>query len=136
MESEKSSSSTVEHKLHCANASVARASSLNRRMLRGGIWILVWRVVGTVLGLVTNVVLTHILSPALFGGFVIATNVISGCGMVARFGTDRTIIKYSGQAFALGEKFHFCFSCGILQHRNSGIDGPDWPFSAIQLSHK
>lgn len=82
----------------------AAQRNLNSRLRQSGIWIVFWRVVGTLLGLITNVAVSHLLSPAAFGGFVVALNVINGGGIIARFGADRTILKLAGRSFAVGQR--------------------------------
>jgi len=79
-------------------------NTLNRRLLRSGVWIVLLRVIGTLLGFVINVVVSHMLAPAAFGSFVVALNVINGGGLIARVGVDRSILKFSGRAFATGER--------------------------------
>ncbi|MFO1003499.1 MAG: hypothetical protein U0936_24465 [Planctomycetaceae bacterium] len=93
----------VEESGRLDNAQAAQRN-LNSRLRQSGIWIVFWRVVGTLLGLVTNVAVSHLLSPAAFGGFVVALNVINGGGIIARFGADRTILKLAGRSFAVGQR--------------------------------
>jgi O-antigen/teichoic acid export membrane protein len=94
---------SVERSRPSENAQSAQRS-LNSRLRHSGIWIVFWRVVGTLLGLITNVAVSHLLSPAAFGGFVVALNVINGGGIIARFGADRTILKLAGRSFAVGQR--------------------------------
>jgi O-antigen/teichoic acid export membrane protein len=95
---------TMDEKNSVASDAKNSQNSVNRRLRQSGIWIVFWRLVGTVLGLITNVAVSHLLSPAAFGGFVVALNVINGGGIIARFGADRSIIKLAGRAFAVGER--------------------------------
>jgi O-antigen/teichoic acid export membrane protein len=68
---------------------------------RGGAWVVLGRGGGAALALLANVLLARMLPVEQMGEFVLATSIIAFFGMMARFGLDKSLVRFVAEAMAL-----------------------------------
>jgi O-antigen/teichoic acid export membrane protein len=70
------------------------------RVLRGGAWAVVGRLLGLVLGVGINVLLARVLSPADFGRYFVALTTVSFLSILGMLGLNRAVVRFVGAALA------------------------------------
>jgi O-antigen/teichoic acid export membrane protein len=81
----------------------AAALSLGRRLVRGGSWALLGKLVGLPLGLVTTVLLARLLDPAALGAYFLAMSLVALAAILAQGGLSRPMVKLVAAARATGQ---------------------------------
>lgn len=69
-------------------------AALRRRVLRGSAWVFGGRVVTTILGLVINILLARMLTPAELGSYFTAYTLVIVGSIVAQLGLDRAVVRF------------------------------------------
>jgi O-antigen/teichoic acid export membrane protein len=69
------------------------AATLKRRLLRGSAWMLVGKVVTTVLGVLINALVARLLRPGAFGSFLIVFSLVALGSTIAQLGLDRAVVR-------------------------------------------
>ncbi len=101
--------------------------TLVRRLVGGGMWVLVGRIAGIGLTFVSNVVLARWLSPAEFGQFLMVVSFIGFLSILGRFGLDRILIRFvseglgSQNAILVKRTLQHSFSAGLLSGLCVGV---------------
>jgi O-antigen/teichoic acid export membrane protein len=79
-----------------------RPSRLRQRVRRGVTWAAAARIGGGGLALLANVVAARLLAPQDFGRFVLSVSILTICGVLARCGMGRTLIRFTAQNAGIG----------------------------------
>lgn len=85
-----------------AAARLPSSGTLGRRLLRGGSWAMLGKILTMPVALLLAVVLARILTPAEVGGYFLATSLVAVLMVLAQLGLGRAMIKYTAAALANG----------------------------------
>ena len=77
--------------------------SLKRRILRGSAWLMVGKVVTTVLGLLINALLARLLRPEDLGGFFTVFTLVAIGSTIAQLGLDRAVVRLVSASLGTGQ---------------------------------
>ena len=67
---------------------------IKKKLVKGGTWALVGKIVTAILGLVSNIILARVLSPADFGTYFLIQTIITVSVTLIILGFDRGIVKF------------------------------------------
>lgn len=73
--------------------SLKKTGSVTERTAHGVGWIIAWRFINRILGLLSTLVLVRLLSPSDFGVVTLAMSFVHGLNALAEFGTENAIIR-------------------------------------------
>jgi len=76
-------------------------SSLRRRLLSGSIWAVAGRFSGAIIGIVTNSLLTFVLSPEEVGAYFLALSIVSFGAIVGALGLPKTVVRLVAESMGL-----------------------------------
>jgi O-antigen/teichoic acid export membrane protein len=79
------------------------ASTLRRRLLSGSTWALGGKIGAATIGLVTNGVLTRLLTQQEFGVYLLAFSIISLGAVIASLGLPKTVLRFVAESMTLGQ---------------------------------
>lgn len=79
------------------------ASTLRRRLLSGSTWALGGKIGAATIGLVTNAVLTRLLTQQEFGVYLLVFSIISLGTVIASFGLPKTVLRFVAESMTLGQ---------------------------------
>ena len=79
------------------------ASTLRRRLISGSTWALGGKIGAATIGLVTNGVLTRLLTKQEFGVYLLAFSIISLGAVVGSFGLPKTVLRFIAESMTLGQ---------------------------------
>jgi len=79
------------------------ASTLRRRLLSGSTWALGGKIGAATIGIVTNGVLTRLLTKQEFGVYLLAFSIISLGAVIGSFGLPKTVLRFVAESMTLGQ---------------------------------
>ncbi len=79
------------------------ASTLRRRLLSGSTWALGGKIAAATIGLVTNAVLTRLLTKPEFGVYLLAFTIISVGAVIGSLGLPKTVLRFVAENMTLGQ---------------------------------
>jgi O-antigen/teichoic acid export membrane protein len=75
-------------------------ASIRRRLLRGSSWVLLARVIGIPLGILTNGFLARLLTKTEFGAYLTSFTLVIVGSLIAQLGLDRAVVRLVSQSLA------------------------------------
>ena len=79
------------------------ASTLRRRLLSGSTWALGGKIGAATIGIVTNGVLTRLLTKQEFGVYLLAFSIISLGAVIGSLGLPKTVLRFVAESITLGQ---------------------------------
>lgn len=79
------------------------SSKLRRRLLSGSAWALGGKIGAAMIGLVTNGVLTRLLTKQEFGVYLLAFSIISLGAVIGSLGLPKTVLRFVAESMTLGQ---------------------------------
>jgi O-antigen/teichoic acid export membrane protein len=79
------------------------ASTLRRRLLSGSTWALGGKIGAATIGIVTNGVLTRLLTKQEFGVYLLAFSIISLGAVIGSLGLPKTVLRFVAESMTLGQ---------------------------------
>jgi O-antigen/teichoic acid export membrane protein len=79
------------------------ASTLRRRLLSGSTWALGGKIGAATIGIVTNGVLTRLLTKQEFGVYLLAFSIISLGAVIGALGLPKTVLRFVAESMTLGQ---------------------------------
>lgn len=79
-------------------------TSVRQRLLRGSAWTLIGRLSAVVLGLLINILLARLLTPAELGAYFATFTLVLVGSIVARLGMDRAAVRFVATALATSQE--------------------------------
>jgi len=79
------------------------ASTLRRRLISGSTWALGGKIGAATIGIVTNGVLTRLLTKQEFGVYLLAFSIISLGAVIGSFGLPKTVLRFVAESMTLGQ---------------------------------
>ena len=77
-------------------------ASIRSRLLRGSSWVLLARVIGIPLGILTNGFLARLLTKTEFGAYLTSFTLVIVGSLIAQLGLDRAVVRLVSQSLATG----------------------------------
>ncbi|MGH7100237.1 MAG: oligosaccharide flippase family protein, partial [Stellaceae bacterium] len=74
-------------------ASLARQGSILQRTAHGAAWVIAWRVVRRLIGIINTLILVRLLTPADFGLVALGYGFVSGLDVLCTLGVEQAIIR-------------------------------------------
>jgi len=79
------------------------ASTLRRRLVSGSTWAIGGKIAAATIGLVTNGVLTRLLTKQEFGVYLLAFSIISLGAVIGSLGLPKTVLRFVAESMTLGQ---------------------------------
>ncbi len=76
---------------------------MRRRLISGSTWVLGGKIGAATIGLVTNGVLTRLLTKQEFGVYLLAFSIISLGAVIGSFGLPKTVLRFVAESMTLGQ---------------------------------
>ncbi|MDQ1467224.1 MAG: hypothetical protein QOH10_1639, partial [Actinomycetota bacterium] len=86
-----------------AGESAGKTGGIANRIARGSAWTITTRIAGMVGGFLASALASHLLSIDAFGGYVLATSVVTTGAIIAHFGLPRTVVRLVAESLARDE---------------------------------
>jgi len=86
-------------------------ASVGRRMARGAVWMVLFKLVERSLGLVSTLILARLLVPADFGVVAMAMSSVLMAELLSAFGFDIAIIQHTA---ATEDHYHSAWTCNVM----------------------
>lgn len=90
-------------RLSAIKAAYFDGSALRARLLSGSTWALGGKVAASAIGLLTNAILSRILSPAEFGAYFLALSIISFGALIGALGLSKAVIRFIAENMGLNQ---------------------------------
>jgi O-antigen/teichoic acid export membrane protein len=78
-------------------------SSLRQRLLSGGTWAFAGKIGASMLGLVTNALLTRMLTKQEFGVYLLAFSIVTVGAVIGSLGLPKTVVRFIAESMALDQ---------------------------------
>lgn len=74
--------------------------NIKKKLLSGSIWVFIGRIIGTISGLIVNVLLTRLLEPDDVGIYYLILSLVAAFVVVAKLGLSKTVVRLIAESMA------------------------------------
>ena len=87
---------------------MSRIDSLAVRIFKGGAWAFIFRLLASVSGFVTSVLLARLMAPAEVGAYFLLLSAVSVVAAFSLFGLNFSLVRLVAEALGKGERETVC----------------------------
>ena len=88
--------------------------SIKQRLLQGGLWVLIGKIVAAAASLIISALATRLLTPEEFGAFGLAFSMTGMAAMVAKLGLHQAVVRLVAESIASGRTDRARASIGVV----------------------